>query len=554
MAKATSHHLGARAGVGSARGRGSGTCAWSGTEQERSVCPALSGKDRGYKPMVKSHGGQRKSDGVVVPLGGSGQHNPVRGKGPDFDHASDAGTRKGMAGTARSNSPRRAQPADIDLNGMPWVADDVRRLQRKLFAAAKQSDDRRFHALYDRVYRRDVLWKAWERVRANKGAAGVDKQTLADVEAYGVDRLLGEIAESLRAGCYRPASSRRVDIPKPAGGVRPLGVPTVKDRIVQAATKIVIEPIFEADFSPSSYGYRPRRSATQAAEAIRVAFIEGRCFAVEIDIRSFFDTIDHDVVMALVERRISDRRVLKLIRQWLVAGVLVDGALQRTVAGTPQGGVISPLLANIVLNALDQAWDQDAHGLLVRYADDAVAMCRTRDQAEQALQTFRDIVEGLGLALHPEKTRIVDLRDGKEGFDFLGWHFRARMSGRLWEQRRVRRYYLHRWPSAVSMKRIRGKITLLTRRARCHADIREVIADLNRLLRGWGGYFKTGNSAKKFNQLDTYVWRRLRSLLVKRYGRNLHAGRADAWTRDFFWAHGLHRLRGTVQYPGWKAA
>lgn len=549
-----SHALDTSWGVGSVRGMEGGTCGWCGTKQERSVCLALSGKDQPDKPMVKPGGGQRKSDGVVVPFGVQGQHNPARGKGPDFDDAGGANTCKGMAGTARSNNPRRPQSA-VDLNRLPPVQDDVRRLQRKLWAAAKQSDDRRFHALYDRIYRRDVLQRAWERVRANRGAAGIDKQTLADVEEYGVDRLIDEIAEVLGAGSYRPAPSRRVEIPKPAGGIRPLGIPTVKDRIVQAACKIVCEPIFEADFSPSSYGYRPGRSATDAAEAIRVAFArDHRVFAVEIDIRSFFDSIGHSVVMGLVERRVSDRRVLKLIRQWLVAGVLVDGVVQQTVAGTPQGGVISPLLANIVLNELDQAWDQAAHGLLVRYADDAVAMCHTRRQAEQALDAFQTLVGELGLELHPEKTRIVDLRDGKEGFDFLGWHFRARMSGRLWEQRRIRRYYLHRWPSQRSMKRVRDKVRHLTRRARCHADIREVIRDLNWVLRGWGNYFRTGNSAKKFNQLDSYIWWRLRRLLVKRYGRNLHAGRAGAWDRDFFEAHGLHRLRGTVQYPNQKAA
>ena len=458
-----------------------------------------------------------------------------------------------MAGTARSNSPRGAHPAAVDLNRLPPVGDGVRRLQRKLWAAAKQSEGRRFHALYDRVHRSDVLWEAWKRVRANKGAAGIDKQTLADVEDYGVARLLGELAVTLRAGSYRPVPSRRVEIPKPAGGVRPLGIPVVRDRIVQAAAKIVLEPIFEAGFSDASYGYRPGRSATNAKERIRVGFIHGARFVAEVDIAAFFDSIDHDVVMGLVERRVSDRRALKLIRQWLAAGVMVDGALQQTVSGTPQGGVISPLLANIVLDVLDQAWDEAAHGVLVRYADDAVALCRSRGQAEQALARFAQVLGGLGLRLNPDKTRVVDLREGREGFDFLGCHFRARVSGRLLE-RGIRRYYLQRWPSQRSMKRARAKIGHLTRRSRCHDDIREVIADLNPVLRGWGNYFRTGNAAKKFNQLDSYVTWRLKRLLVKRYGRNLHAGRADAWTRDFFWEHGLHRLRGTVTYPNPRAA
>ena len=452
-----------------------------------------------------------------------------------------------MAGTARSNDPGRRSPV-VHLNGLPPVRDNVQRLQRKLWAAAKQSAERRFHALFDRIHRGDVLWAAWERVRANKGAAGVDEVTLAEVEAYGVQRMLAEIAESLRAGSYRPPPTRRVDIPKPAGGVRPLGIPTVCDRIVQAAAKIVCEPIFEADFSPCSYGYRPGRSATDACEAIRVAFPEGCGWAVEFDIADFFGSIDHDVVMGLVARRVSDRRTLKLFRGWLGAGVMVDGVFQETVSGTPQGGVISPLLANIVLHELDVALE-GRNGVFVRYADDGVVMVRSRAHAEQALELIRATLAGLGLVVHADKTKIVDLREGREGFDFLGWHFRARMSGRLWEQKRRRVYYLHRWPSQRSMKRLRAKINALTGRNRCHQDIREIIAMINPILRGWGNYFGTGNAARKFNQIDRYVAWRLRRLLVKRYGRNLHAGRAGAWTRDWFEGHGLYRLRGTVRYP-----
>lgn len=427
----------------------------------------------------------------------------------------------------------------------------MRRLQDRLRDVAKQQPGRKFHALYDRIYRSDVLLEAWNLVRRNKGAAGVDTQTIAAIEQQGVESFLEAIQTELRENEYRPQAVLRRYIPKADGTQRPLGIPTVRDRVVQAAAKLILEPIFEVGFKDCSYGFRPKRSTTQALEKIRVEVNRGSNYVLDADIRDFFGSIDHKTMLSLVVRKISDRRVLKLVRQWLETRVMEDGIEETKLSGTPQGGVISPLLSNIYLDFLDGVWSKRCAdlGVLVRYCDDFVVLCKTEKDCREAERRTRKILGELALELHPEKTKRVDLGWGQQGFDFLGCHLRKQFSGPVWEKYGKRRYYLNRWPSTKSMKRIKQRVKDMTSRQASHVDPRDVIAALNPVLRGWGQYFRTGNASDKFCEIDKYVTWRLKRMRIHRKGRHLRTGEARQWNASYFTSLGLHHLHGTVTYP-----
>lgn len=381
----------------------------------------------------------------------------------------------------------------------------VRQLQNKLYLTAKKCNTRRFHALYDKVYRDDVLYESWKRVKENKGSSGIDGISLEMIEANGIEAYLVEIQKELKEGTYQPSPVKRVMIPKADGTQRPLGIPTVKDRIVQMATKIAIEPVFEADFNECSYGFRPKRSAKQALEVVRRACNNKGYYVVDADIQKFFDQVNQDKLMKLVEQRISDRRIQKLIRQWLKSGIFYGGELIVSELGTSQGSVISPLLANIYLNTLDRLWEKYGltHGKLVRYADDSVIICKNKKSANHALNLLLYIMTKLDLTLHPEKTKIVCLWDEKEGFDFLGMHNR-----RFRKLRKDKRPYgeLYQYPSKKAMKKMKNMIKdTVNKRNVLTKSIEELVEIINRKIVGWRNYYKTRNNDKWMKAIDWYT-------------------------------------------------
>jgi RNA-directed DNA polymerase len=383
----------------------------------------------------------------------------------------------------------------------------------------------KWFSLVDKAVRPSTLEAAWRQVARNKGSAGVDGQSVARFAA-GAQRYLAELHETLSAGAYQPSPVKRVYIPKSGGGTRPLGIPAVKDRIVQTALKITIEPIFEAEFRGGSYGFRPGRGCKDALREVEDLLRAGHVHVVDADLRSFFDTIPHDRLMARVAQKISDGRILTLIEGFLRQEVMKEMERWRPTAGTPQGAVISPLLANIYLHPLDLLMEESGCRM-VRYADDFVILCRTAQEAEAALRRVEAWVADNGLTLHPDKTRIGDCRERGQGFDFLGYRFEAG----------------HRLVREKSLRAFKDKVRAMTGRSR-GASLRRIISDLNPRLRGWFGYFKQA-APSIHRDLDSFVRRRLRAILRKQEKRP-GAGRClndhQRWPNAFFANHGLFTL------------
>jgi RNA-directed DNA polymerase len=387
----------------------------------------------------------------------------------------------------------------------------AQQLHQTLYAAAKENPKRRFHALYDKVLRPDILWEAWKRVKANGGSGGIDGVTIDSiVKEYGEGRFVCEIGIELTNGEYRPLPARRKEIPKGDGKFRPLGIPAIRDRVVQMATKMVIEPIFETDFQDCSYGFRPKRSQHQAIKHIRRAVNKGVYWVVDIDIAGYFDNINHEKLMKLVEQRISDKRVLKLIRQWLKAGFVKDDQFYETDLGSPQGGVISPLLSNIFLNYLDTIWVKKfaEEGTLVRYADDLVILCKTKAQALKAIDILKAVFGKLELQMNISKSKLVNLWDDMTGFDFLGMHHRKIPKMIKGGQER---YFLRSYPSKKAMTKMKQTVKEVTEpRNRLYWTMNQMVGELNPKIQGWKNYHSVDSFAIKFlNKIDWYIKRRL---------------------------------------------
>jgi RNA-directed DNA polymerase len=419
----------------------------------------------------------------------------------------------------------------------------IRKLQRKLYTKAKQEPGYRFYALYDKIHRADILVHAYRLAKANGGVAGVDGQSFAEIEATGVESWLADVRKELIEESYRPQPVRRVRIPKPAGGERLLGIPTIRDRVVQTAAKLVLEPIFEADLEPNAYGYRPRRGARDAIERVHRLLCDGYTDVVDADLSQYFDTIPHAELMQCVARRIVERKTLHLIKMWLTAPVMERDRKQswcnmgRNRKGTPQGGVISPLLAIRYLNRFLKHWHKQGKGQqyqaeVISYADDFVIL--SRGHAAEARDWTQAVIERLGLSLNKQKTSIRDART--EDFDFLGYTF----GPRYWWQTGAK--YMAARPSKKSLKRFTTSVYDLLRPQEV-GPWEDVCQRLNAKLRGWQNYFQYGTVSKAYGFANRYVEARVRHFLRRRHKRTNSRGTRQFPAERIYGVLGVHRIR-----------
>lgn len=424
----------------------------------------------------------------------------------------------------------------------------IRELQRKLYQKAKQDHEFRFYLLYDKAYRLDILSHAYRLVRANKGASGVDGVTFESIEGKeeGVQKYLEGIAEELKCKTYKPMAVKRVYIPKPDGSKRPLGIPTVRDRIVQMAVKIVIEPIFEADFQENSYGFRPKRDAHQAVDDVSYHLRNGKYQVIDADISKYFDTIAHDKLLALVSKRIIDKNILRLLKQWLKAPVVEeDNGTTRHKGndkGTPQGGVISPLLANIYLNVLDTIWktkkvQEKLEARLIRYADDVVVL--SKGNTARLLKGMKAVLGDLQLNLNEEKTKVVDAREAS--FNFLGFTIKA-----VKNPKTGKRFPLI-VPSKKAIRHIKKEIKNLTCRKKLALPKEVVVNKLNEVVRGWVNYFYYANCSTALLKLKGYLAERVRTYLRRKHGLKNRGYKAFPY-RYLYEALGLYKIPTTAPW------
>ena len=495
----------------------------------------------------EAYKGKTRKRGPKARQGVGGGHSTEEGRDNRLEGRAATSTARTKRGKTAGLPPRGSAPSRQKATSRQKPAqrlNKVRKLQRTLYRVAKSQPERRMTLLYDKVCRLDVLREAWQRVKSNKGAAGVDKIDIEAILEYGEERFLLELQAALQQETYRADCVRRVYIPKPGqpGRQRPLGIPTMKDRVVQMAVKLVIEPLFEADFLPCSYGFRPEKTPRMALGAIVKAFNDGYTHVVDVDLRAYFDTIDHRRLMELVERRVADRKILGLIRAWLRAGILEEGKVRQPERGTPQGGVISPVLANIFLHEVDRCWstDQGPSGavLLVRYADDMVLLAKTEAEAKQTWTELQAQLASLNLEVNQEKSRLTTFT---QGFCFLGFDFRQVVF-------RQARRYLYLWPCAKAQSNLSRRIREKVRSFPSSENLLEVILALNRVLVGWCTYFRVGNSNRAFHKADRMARQQLQ-LWLRRKHQCTWSKAMKRWDyRRLHHQYRLYRMVGKVSH------